>query len=52
MNLAARGARETEEGIEKIEEKEILQQVRRQAAWINKWTFILAAIVTVLSLLP
>jgi hypothetical protein len=50
VNLAARGARNMDNGKEFIQEDPIKAQIRRQARWVYIKSFALAGILTVLCL--
>lgn len=50
MNLAARGARHMDDGISRIQEKEELLQVRRQARRVYIKSAVFALLVTLASL--
>lgn len=47
MGLAARGARNMDNGIEEIKDEAVLQQIRRQARNVNIRSALLAAVLTI-----
>ena len=51
MNLASRGTRDMDSGIEKIQDDAVLAQVRRQARKVNIELIVTAAVLTILILL-
>jgi hypothetical protein len=50
--LASRGQRETETGVETIDDAAVAAQLRRQAAAVQRRSLAAAAALTALSLLP
>jgi len=51
VNLASRGARDMDSGIEKIQDDAVLAQVRKQARKVNIESMVTAAVLTILILL-
>jgi hypothetical protein len=51
VNLAARGARDMDTGVEQIQDDAVLAQVRRQARKVQIESAITAAVLTILILL-